>query len=210
MDDSGFKIHGASSTDSLVSTNTYRGYISYQLAADQTIPQDGILEIPIHQVGTVKGNWTLAVPVSGTALKNATETVFLQDASTTYDGMTLTATKVTKGLVYTDISMQLRLALEADGAPKSSLSLVELWGVPMLFNVQDINHQFIGCASINDQQFKEVGNEKVWDFTIECATPSSDVKSIIIEPTLLVMYEEGVTEGNCPKIPELAVTVPLK
>ena len=40
-------------------------------------------------MGTVKGNWTLSVPVSGTALNNATETVFLQDASTTYDEMTL-------------------------------------------------------------------------------------------------------------------------
>ncbi|WP_157872797.1 hypothetical protein [Desulfoscipio gibsoniae] len=50
-----------------------------------------------------------------------------------------------------------------------------------------------------------LGNVKYF----ECVTPSNDVKSIVIEPTLLVLYEKGVTEGNCPKVPELAVTVPL-
>ena len=208
-DYSGFKILGASSTDSLVSKNMYGGYLSYHLASDQTIPQDSILTIPVKQIGTVKGDWTLSVPVSGTAINSGAEIIFPQNASISYDGITLTVSKVIKGPVYTDISMQLRQALQADGKPVSKMSLVELFGVPMEFNILDINHQFISGARINDQHFKEVGSEKIWDFTIECKTPSSDVKTIVIEPILMVLYKKGVTEGNCPTIPQLAVTVPF-
>ena len=89
------------------------------------------------------------------------------------------------------------------------MSLVELFGVPMNFNVLDTNHRFMNVAYFTDQHFKKVGNEKIWDFTIHFETPSSDVKAIVIEPILMVLYKEGVTEGNCPTIPQLAVTVPL-
>ncbi|AGL02499.1 DUF4179 domain-containing protein [Desulfoscipio gibsoniae] len=210
-DYSGFKILGASSTDSLVSKNMYGGYLSYHLASDQTIPQDSVLTIPVKQIGMVKGDWTLSVPVSGTAINSGAETMFPQNASTSYDGMTLTVSKVIKGPVYTDITMQLRQGLRADGKPVSKTSLLEDFGLPMEFRILDTNHQVIKLSSpkVNDQHFKEVGNEKIWDFTIECKTPSSDVKAIVIEPILMVLYEKGVTEGNCPTMPQLAVTVPL-
>ena len=210
MDYSGLKMLGGNSTDSLVSPNMYRGYINYRLALDQVIPQKGTLTIPIHQVGAVKGNWSLSIPVSGVAINNATKTVFPQNASTTYDCMTLTVNEVSKGPVYTYISMQLRQTLGADGEPQSTTNLVELFGVPMEFAILDINHQYLNFADLNGQDYKKVGNEKIWDFTIRCNTPPSDVEAIIIEPILLVLYEEGVTEGNNPRIPELAVTVPIK
>jgi hypothetical protein len=189
----------------------YGGYLSYHLASDQTIPQDSILTIPVKQIGTVKGDWTLSVPISGTEINSGAETIFPQNASTSYDGMTLTISKVIKGPVYTDITMQLRQGLRADGKPVSKTSLLEDFGLPMEFRILDANHQVIKLSSpkVNDQHFKEVGNEKIWDFTIECKTPSSDVKAIVIEPILMILYKKGVTEGNCPTIPQLAVTVPF-
>lgn len=210
-DYSGFKITGAGSTDSLISTNMYGGYLSYSLASDQTVPQEGILTIPVKQIGTVKGDWTLSVPVSGTAINSGAETIFPQNASTSYDGMTLSVSKVIKGPVYTDMTLQLRQELRPDGQPISNTSLLEDFGVPMEFRILDTNHQVIKLIypKINDQHFKEAGNEKIWDFTLQCMTPSSDVKTIVIEPILLVLYQKGVTEGNCPTIPQLAVTVPL-
>ncbi len=194
--------------DSLVSTNMYRGDVGWDLSSDQA-PQNSMLTIPIDQVGPVKGNWTLSVPISSTEVNKTIDTAFPQNASTTYDGITLTANKVSKGPVYTDVSMQLRQALQTDGKPISKMSLVELFGVPMNFNVLDTNHRFMNVAYFTDQHFKKVGNEKIWDFTIHFETPSSDVKAIVIEPILMVLYKEGVTEGNCPTIPQLAVTVPL-
>ena len=216
---SGFKIESAGTGDSLVSTNMYRGELYYFLASDQ-VPQNAMLTITINQVGTVEGNWTLSVPVSGTEINEAIETVFPENSSATYDGITLTANKVSKGLVYTDISMQLRQTLQANGKPKGTMTLDNSFGVPtdfniqysfgvpMLFNVLDINHQFMESTDIHHQHFQEVGNEKIWDFTIHCITPSNNVESIVIEPVLLILHEEGVT-GNCPDIPQLAVTVPL-
>ncbi|MEW6698599.1 MAG: DUF4179 domain-containing protein [Bacillota bacterium] len=200
---------GATSWDSLESKNMYRGYIEYSRASDQIL-ENGTLTIPIDQVGKVKGSWMLSVPVSNTTVYKTIEAPFPKNASATYDGITLTVNKVSKGPVYTDISMELRQTLQANGKPKSKMNLVDSFGVPMMFNVVDTNHQFINPAYINyDEHFKEVGNEKIWNFTIECKTPPSDVKTIVIEPVLLVLHKEGVTEGNCPKIPQLAVTVPL-
>ena len=199
LDNSSFKIGSAGSYDSLVSENMYCGYLNYQLISDQ-IPQNGTLTIPIHQVGTIKGNWTLSVPVSSIVINNNTETVFPQNTSTTYDGITLTVNKLSKGPVYTDISMQLRQVLQANDNAKSTMSLDNHFGVPMDFRVFDANHQFIDVARINKHNFKEVENEKIWYFTIECKTPSSDLKSIVIEPTL---YKKG------QNIPQLAVTVPF-
>lgn len=201
-------IDGATGGDSLVSTNMYRGDICWDLSYEKA-PENGTLTVPIHHVGMIKGDWTLSVPISSTEVNKTIDTAFPQNASTTYDGITLTANKVSKGPVYTDVSMQIRQALQADGKPISKMSLVELFGVPMNFNVLDTNHRFMNVAYFTDQHFKKVGNEKIWDFTIHFETPSSDVKAIVIEPILMVLYKEGVTEGNCPTIPQLAVTVPL-
>jgi len=74
-------------------------------------------------VGTIKGNWTLSVPVSCEAIDKDTYYEFPKDASNTYDGITLTVNKVSKGPVYTDISMQVRQQLPANGKPKYELSL---------------------------------------------------------------------------------------
>ncbi|HBC94852.1 MAG TPA: DUF4179 domain-containing protein [Pelotomaculum sp.] len=207
QDNSGFKIESAGSGDSLVSTNMYRGELYYYLASAQT-PQNVTLTITIYQVGTVEGNWTLSVPVSSAEINKAIETVFPENASTTYDGITLTANKVSKGLVYTDISMQLRQTLQEGGKPKGTMTLDNTFGVPMFFNVLDINLQFMESTDIHHQHFQESGNEKIWDFTIRCITPANDVKSIVIEPVWFILNKEDA-RGNSPHVPQLAVTVPL-
>ncbi|WP_347488910.1 DUF4179 domain-containing protein [Desulfoscipio sp. XC116] len=199
-------IDGATGKDYLVSPNTYRGDIIWYLSFDQ-VSRDGTLTIPIHQVGTIKGDWTLSVPVSSEAIDNAVETFYPKDASKTHDGITITVNKVNKGPVYTTISLQVRQPLQMNNRLPIYMPLNG-----MLFSVYALNHQFIGSGElINIQKEPEnIGNELVWDdVTLRCITPPDDVKSIIIEPVLAVMYEEGVTEENCPHIPQLAVTVPL-
>lgn len=191
--------------DSLESKSTYRGDVYWNLSSEQMF-QNCTLTIPIAQVGTIKGNWTLSVPVSSKTIDEFTETAFPQNASNTYDGITLTVNKVSKGPVDTIISMQVRQQLPANGKPK-----YELGFRGMNFVVYTPNHQVIGPGEyIGNQQHyaKKVGDEEVWETTIKCETPAKDVKSIIVEPVLVKYAEEGET-GNCPHLPQLAVTVPL-
>lgn len=81
----------------------------------------------------------------------------------------------------------------------------------MIFNVFTPSHKPpLGGEFIAINPSKKIENEVVWDdLIVRCFTPPDDIKSIIVEPVLAVMYEEGVTEGSCPNIPQLAITVPL-
>jgi hypothetical protein len=64
---------------------------------------------------------------------------------------------------------------------------------------QDLAGEYIGAL----QPSKKFGNEEVWDdVTMQCITPSDDVKSIIVEPVLL-----GLEKSQ--NIPQLDVIVPL-
>jgi hypothetical protein len=148
----------------------------------------------------------LTVPVSSEAIDEATRYDFPKDATSTYDGITITVNKVSKGPVDTTIWMQVRQQLPADGKPK-----YELGFRGMNFVVYTPDRQALSGGYIGNQQYyaKKVGDEEIWDVTIQCETPSDDVKSIIVEPVLTVEEgKEGVT-GNSPHIPQLAVTVPL-
>ncbi|AGL02493.1 DUF4179 domain-containing protein [Desulfoscipio gibsoniae] len=198
-------IDGATGKDYLVLPNTYRGDIVWYLSSDQ-VSRSGMLTIPIYQVGTIKGNWTLSVSVSSEAIDNAIETFHPKDASKTHDGITITVNKVNKGPVYTTISMQVRQPLQMNNRLPIYMPLNG-----MEFTVYTSSHKppiYEGFTAINPP--KEVGNEVVWDdLILRCLTPPDDVKSIIVEPVLAVMYEEGVTEGSCPNIPQLAITVPI-
>jgi len=190
--------------DSFESTNIYRGDVYWNLGTEQ-MPQNSMLTIPIHQVGTIKGNWTLSVPVSSVSIEQATHHGFPKDASNTYDGITLTVNKVSKGPVHTTISMQLRQQLPTGDKPKYKLDFLNMSFVVYTPDRQALGGEFIG----NTQYYaKKKGNEEVWDVMIQCETPSKDVKSIIVEPVLEKNAEDGVT-GNCPHLPQLAVTVPL-
>ncbi len=194
-------FESAQGGDSLVSTNMYRGDVSCNLLYEQA-PQSGTLTIPIHEVGKIKGNWTLSVPVSSKAINKATKTVYPKNASTTYNGITITVNKITKGPIYTDILMQVRQPLRMNSRLKFKMPLNG-----MVFGVFTPNRQGIGGEFIGiHKPSTKVGNEEVWDdVTIQCKTPPDNVKFIIVEPTLLI---EGVT-GNSPNIPQLDVTVPL-
>lgn len=190
--------------ESLVSTNIYRGDVGWDLSSDQ-MPQSGTLTIPIDQVGTIKGNWTLNVPVSSKVIDESTETVFPQNASNTHDGITLTVNKVSKGPVYTTILMQVHQPLPDNGKPKYDLNFRG-----MDFVVYTPSRQYLGGWFIGTTQLyaKKAGDEEVWDISIQYKTPSNNVKAIIVEPVLVKYAEEGAT-GNCPHLPQLAVTVPL-
>ncbi|MDF9409937.1 MAG: hypothetical protein A4E52_01318 [Pelotomaculum sp. PtaB.Bin013] len=190
--------------DSLASANMYRGDVGWDLSSDQA-PQNSMLTIPIDQVGTVKGNWTLSIPVSSEAIDKDTRYEFPKDASSTYDGITITVNKVSKGPVHTTIWMQVCQQLPVNDKPK-----YELGFRGMDFVVYTPSRQALGGWYIGNQQYyaKKVGDEEVWDVTIQCKTPPNDIKSIIIEPVLSVEAKDGVT-GNCPHLPQLDVTIPL-
>jgi|GEM_PF-5937158 len=204
LDGEPLSFQSAEGGDSLISTNIYRGDVYWDLSSEQIL-RNGTLTIPIHQVGTIKGNWTLSVPVSNEKIDKATHYEFPQDASSTYDGITLTVNKINKGPVHTVISMQLRQQLPANGKPKYELGLKG-----MNFVVYTPSNQALGGEYIGNQQYyaEKVGNEEVWDVTIKCETPSENVKSIIVEPVLRQEAEDGVS-GNCPHLTQLAVIIPL-
>ncbi len=186
--------------DSLISTNMYRGDVDWNLSYEQA-PQNGILTIPILQVGTIQGNWTLSVPVSSVAIDKVTKSEFPHNASSTYDGITLIVNKVSKGPVYTTISMQVIQPLQANGKPKHKMDFAS-----MLFLVLTPDHQCIGFGEyISNQIAKKINNKEVWDVTIKCNTPSNNIKSIIVEP----VFNKIGTTGNSPNISQLDVVVPI-
>ncbi len=191
-------IDGATGKDSLVSPNTYRGDIIWYLSSNQ-VSRSGMLTIPIDKVGTIIGNWTLSVPVSSEAIDNAVKTLYPKDASSTYDGITITVNKVCKGPVYTTISMQVRQPLQMNSRLPFHMPLNGMALIVLTPSRQDLAGEFIGSLPPS----KKVGNEEVWDdLTMQCITPSDDVKSIIVEPVLL-----GLEESK--NIRQLDVTVPL-
>ncbi|AEG60148.1 DUF4179 domain-containing protein [Desulforamulus ruminis] len=206
LNDEPLFFQSAIGRDSLVSTNMYRGDCYWDLSADQ-MSQNGTLTISIDQVGTIKGNWTLSVPVSSESIDAATETLFPQNVSSTYDGVTLTVNKVSKGPVDTTIWMQVRQQLPQNTKPKYKLGFRG-----MNFVIYTPNQQVIGPGKyVGKQQHhaKKIGDKEVWDIVIQCDTPSKDVKSIIVEPVLTIEDDEEGKTQYCPHLPQLAVTVPL-
>ncbi|SDX04174.1 protein of unknown function [Alicyclobacillus hesperidum] len=191
--------------DSAVSSNIYSGKMEWNLSSHQ-FPQSGTLTIPIHQVGSVQGNWMLSIPVSSIAVTNASQSKTLTGVSSSAYGITLTATKVSQGPAFTTISMEMRQPLQANGHPKYEMS-DRTFEFGTASNITG-GISFVG--SVPDE--KVVGNEAVWDFTLQVQTPPSNVKSIPVEPVWFGSTPGPVPysgSGFLPHLSQLNVTVPI-
>ncbi|MCL6445033.1 MAG: DUF4179 domain-containing protein [Alicyclobacillus sp.] len=193
--------------DSLVSENTYRGEIDWNLSSAEN-PQNGTLTLSIGQVGTVRGNWTLSVPISGAAVANATHSMELQGVSRSAYGITLTAKRVSIGPVWTTVAMEMRQPLQADGKPRYEMSYRDFEFGASARN-KGIWISYVGSVP----NAKIIGSQAVWDFTLRFETQPNDVKSVMVEPVWFGSTPGPVQDngsGFLPKLSQLALTVPLQ
>jgi len=191
--------------DSAVSSTTYSGQMEWNLSAHQ-LPQSGTLTIPIHQVGSVQGNWTLSIPVSSIAVTNASQSKALTGVNSSAYGITLNATKVSQGPAFTTISMEMRQPLQSNGKPKYEMS-------DRTFEFGTASNITGGISFVGSVPGEKiVGNEAVWDFTLQVQTPPSNVKSILVEPVWFGSKAGPVPysgSGFLPHLSQLNVTVPI-
>lgn len=199
-------------SDKLTSKGTYSGNIYWNLSS-RSMPKSGRLIIPIEQIGTVKGHWTLSIPVSDIAIQKATNTVSAKQTSSTYDGMTLTVKKVTKGPVWTNFSMELSQPLQANGEPKYEMGF-NGWS----FFVTPRGAEHGGIGYLTSQQIpRVVGNKEIWDVSIQWRTPASGVKYATVKPSFLKLSPSALKQAihnsqavPWTNLPQLNVTVPIQ
>lgn len=109
-------------------------------------------------------------------------------------------------VVFGASGMEMRQPLQPNGRPKYEMS-DRTFEFGTGSNITG-GISFVG--SVPDE--KIVGNEAVWDFTLQVQTPPSNVKSILVEPVWFASKPGPVPSsgsGFLPHLSQLNVTVPI-
>lgn len=197
------------SNDALASADTYSGNVGWNLAFSQ-LPKSGALMIPIDQIGAVKGHWTLFIPVSDISVTKATHTNSPQGATSIYEGIIFSITKVSKGPVWTTMDMRISQPLQANGQPKYEMGYLG-WSFLVTPQTEKLGHIGYFISQTNPQK---MGHEEVWDVSIQSKTPSSGVKLVTVRPSFIKSSPNNVEKAaqteTGTSVPQLDIIVPLQ